>query len=223
MWSARRLFDGGEATDPEEVFLQGADEALDAAVALGLAHEGGRARDAEEDELRLVVVGDELAAVIVAQLQAARDPLGERAEAGAHALAKRLERLEAGRAAGGVDAQAFGRGVIHRDEDRRLAFAGQGRSQVRGPHLVDPLGADRAVVGLRAMRSPDPAWRQQVVRPHQPQDAALGRPDAGEAQPRPDLAVALTVEETCGQQLADRFEQRRVRHRPERPRSTAGA
>ena len=36
--------------------------------------------DAEEGDLALEVVGDELAAVIVAQLQAARDPLGEGAE-----------------------------------------------------------------------------------------------------------------------------------------------
>jgi hypothetical protein len=33
----------------------------------GLAHEGRRAFDAEEGELPLVVVGDELAAVVVAQ------------------------------------------------------------------------------------------------------------------------------------------------------------
>jgi hypothetical protein len=89
-----------------------ADEALDAAVAPGLAHEGGRALDAEEGQLKLVVVGDELAAVVVAQLQAARDALGEGAEAGAHALAERLERLEPRRPAGGVDADTLGRAVI---------------------------------------------------------------------------------------------------------------
>ena len=156
----------------------------------------------------LVVIGDELAAVIVAQLQAAGDPLGEGAEAGAHALTERLERLEAGRAAGGVDAQAFGRGVIHRDEDRGLALAGQGRGQIGGPHLVDPLGADGAVVGLRAMRPPDPAWRLETMLAGQAQDAPLGGADAGEAQPCPDLPIALTVERAVGQQLADRLDQR---------------
>jgi hypothetical protein len=35
------LPDGAEAPQPEELLLQGADEALDAAVALGLADEGG--------------------------------------------------------------------------------------------------------------------------------------------------------------------------------------
>ena len=47
-------------------------------------------------ELALVVVGDELTAVVVAELQAAGDALGEAAEGGTHTLAQRLERLEAG-------------------------------------------------------------------------------------------------------------------------------
>ena len=57
-----QLLDGGESADPKQVFIQYPDEAFDAAVALGLAHEGRRAFDAEEGELPLVVVGDELAA-----------------------------------------------------------------------------------------------------------------------------------------------------------------
>src|SRR5918994_4908083 len=72
-----QLLDGLEAMQPQQVLLQRADEALDAAVALGLAHESRRARDAEEGELALVVVGDELAAVVVAHPQAACDALGE--------------------------------------------------------------------------------------------------------------------------------------------------
>ena len=84
--------------------------------------------------------------------------------------------------------------VIDRDEDRGLALAGQGRGQVGAPHLVDPLGADGAVVGPRAVRPADPARRQQTMLAHQPQDAALGGADAGEAQPCPDLAIALAVE-----------------------------
>jgi hypothetical protein len=93
----------------------------------------------------------------VAELEAAGDALGEGAEARAQGLAQRLERLEAGRPACRVDADAFRRAVIDRDEDRGLAFAGQGRRQVGAPHGVDPLGADRAVVGPRAMRPADPA------------------------------------------------------------------
>src|SRR5688572_26574027 len=65
-----QLLDGVEAADPQQVLLEGPDEALDTAVALGLAHESRRARDAEEGELALVVVGDELTSVVVAELQA---------------------------------------------------------------------------------------------------------------------------------------------------------
>ena len=53
-------FDGVEALDPEELFFEGADEAFGAAVALGLADEGGRAPEAEEADLGLEVVADVL-------------------------------------------------------------------------------------------------------------------------------------------------------------------
>jgi hypothetical protein len=49
-----------------------------------------------------------MAAVIVAQLEAAGDTLAEGAAADAHRLAQRLEGLEAGRLACGMDADAFG-------------------------------------------------------------------------------------------------------------------
>jgi hypothetical protein len=48
--------------------IQRLDEALGAAVALGLAHENGRTLDAEDGELALVAVSDELAAVIVSRM-----------------------------------------------------------------------------------------------------------------------------------------------------------
>ena len=78
---AAEVLDGVEAPEPEQVLLQDADEALDAAVALGLADERGRAFEAEEVELALEVVGDELAAVIVAEPGAGGDGFAERAEA----------------------------------------------------------------------------------------------------------------------------------------------
>jgi hypothetical protein len=83
MQGPAQLLDGGEAAHPQEVLLQGPDEPFGAAVALGLTHEGGRTLDAEEAELALIVMCDELAAVIVADLQASGDTLGEGAEAGA--------------------------------------------------------------------------------------------------------------------------------------------
>jgi hypothetical protein len=55
-----------------------------------------RALDSEERQLALVVVGDKLAAVVVAELEVGSDAFGEGAETGTHSLAQRLERLEPG-------------------------------------------------------------------------------------------------------------------------------
>src|SRR5215212_6353493 len=76
-----QLFDGVEGPHPQEVLLQGTDESLGAAVALGGADERGRAFDAEEGDLPLEVVADVLRAVVVAEGEARRDAPGEAAEA----------------------------------------------------------------------------------------------------------------------------------------------
>src|SRR3954447_12635812 len=102
------LLDGVEGAHPEQVLLQGADEALGAAVPLGSPHKGRRALDAKEGQLLLEGVGHILAPVIVPHGETAPDPLSKAAEAAPHALADRLERLEAGRPAGGMDADALG-------------------------------------------------------------------------------------------------------------------
>src|SRR4051812_24273160 len=52
---------------------------------------------------------------------------------------------------------------------------------------------------------------------HQPQHAPTAGADALEAQPGPQLAVALAMERAGGEKLADRLHQVAVRHRPERP------
>src|SRR5436309_1936127 len=52
----------------------------------------------------------------------------------------------------------------------------------------------------------------------EPQDAAPAGADAREAQPCPQLTIALTVEGAVLQQLPDLPDQGRVRHRAERPR-----
>ena len=46
-----QVLDSLEALDPQQVLLEGADEALGDAVAFGLAHEGRRGLDAEEGDL----------------------------------------------------------------------------------------------------------------------------------------------------------------------------
>ena len=66
------------------------------AVAFGLPHEARRAFDAEEGDLLLEIVSEVVGAVVVPQSQPARDAVADALEAFAHALADRLQGLEAG-------------------------------------------------------------------------------------------------------------------------------
>src|SRR4029077_15629415 len=98
-----QLLDRVEAANPQEVFFQHPDEALGAAIAFGLAHEGWRALQAEEADLALEMVADILRPMIVTEREARGDVLGERAEARTHRLPDRLHRLSAdGGDAGGA-------------------------------------------------------------------------------------------------------------------------
>ena len=111
---------------------------LGAAVPLGGPHKGGRTRDAQEGKLLLEGVGPVLAPVIVPNGETARDLLGESAEAAAHALADRLERLKAGGPARGVDADTLSRAVVDGHKHRDLSLAGEGGGQV-GAHIVSTV------------------------------------------------------------------------------------
>ena len=91
-----------------QVLLEGANKALGAAIPLGGSHEGRRTLDAEEGKFLLESIGHVLAPMIVPHGETARDLFGESAEAAPHALPDRLERLEAGGPACGVDADALG-------------------------------------------------------------------------------------------------------------------
>src|SRR3954447_16537635 len=76
-----QFLEGLEALDPEDLFLDDAEEALDAAVGLGLVVVGRRASDAEMIDLGLVVVAAKARPAVVAQRQAGGHGLLDRAEA----------------------------------------------------------------------------------------------------------------------------------------------
>src|SRR3954451_11140445 len=101
-----KLLDGVEGAHPQEVLFQGPDEALGTAIALGGPNEGGRTLDTQEGEFLLEGVGHVLAPVIMPDGEIAPDPRGKAAETATYALADRLERLEAGGPARGMDAHA---------------------------------------------------------------------------------------------------------------------
>src|SRR5215213_9015701 len=78
------LVDGLEDASVDGLLLQRAEEALDDAIRLGLSDEGVARRHAPEADLLLEVVGHEVAAVVMAQREAAGCTGAEMAEDLAH-------------------------------------------------------------------------------------------------------------------------------------------
>src|SRR5258707_1936432 len=147
-----QFLDGLEGLHPQQVFLERADEPLGTAVAFRRPDEGGRTGDAEEGDLLLEVVGHVLRSMVMPHGQTVGDRPGESAEVLAHALANRLQGLEAGGLWMRVDPDTFGGAMINRNEHRGLAFAGNRRRQVGTPHHVDRVGDDGAVMVARPTR-----------------------------------------------------------------------
>ena len=110
----------GEGADPEELFLQGAPEALDAAVALGGTDEGGAGLHAEEFQFSLVGPGGELGAVVVAELQAGGDGHPDAAEGHPAGLVEGDHGLVAVGLDGRMDAHEFAGAVLVDAKDRGL-------------------------------------------------------------------------------------------------------
>src|SRR6185436_10706354 len=90
--------------------------------------------------------------VIVSHREAVRDVGCEAAEVSANALADWFQSLEACGSRMGVNADALGGTMIHRDEDRRPSFAGEGGGKIGAPHGVDGFWNDGAIVTTRASR-----------------------------------------------------------------------
>src|SRR5207248_2552747 len=126
----------------QQVFLEGTDEPLGTAVALGRPDEGGRTLDPEEGDLLLEVVRHVLRSMVVPHGEAAGARLAEPTEALPHALPDRLQGVEAGSLRMRVDPDTFGGAMIDRDEHRRLTLAGDRRRQIGAPHRVDRVGDD---------------------------------------------------------------------------------
>src|SRR3954464_2990586 len=191
---AAQLFDGVEGVHPEEVLLQGADEAFRDAVALGLVDEGERALDAEEGDLVLEIAGHIVRTVVVAEGEALGRVLLDAAEVAQHALAHRLECLEAVAGAGGMVADALARAVVDGDENPGPTFFdGHGLGHVGAPHRVHRGGGDGAVMGA-LLGTADPVRREQAMLAHETPDPAGRGANAGMAQPGPDLTVALAMQ-----------------------------
>src|ERR1019366_9656498 len=80
---------------------------------------------------------------------------------------------------------------------------------VRSPHFIDIVGDDRSIMSLGL--GPSGAMRrEQAVLPHHPPHAPRAHANAGEAQPRPYLAVAFAVKAGVDDLSADMFRQVRI-------------
>ena len=75
-------------------------------------------------------------------------------------------------------------------------------------------------MGPRPAGRADPRGRRQGGLAHQAQHPTLGGADAGDAQPRPDLAMTLAMEGAVLENPADFLDQAGIRDRPSRPRAT---
>src|SRR5262249_43645150 len=98
------FLDRGEVLHPEELFFQGADEALGAAVALRFSHEGGTAGDAQEPQFGLEELAHELAPMIMPEGQPGGDRLPIGPEVGVDPLPQGLQGFETSAAASRMDA-----------------------------------------------------------------------------------------------------------------------
>src|SRR5215472_5405540 len=197
-----RLRETLEAMEIEALLLERAHEPFDDAIALGLANV--RRRDRHPQPLHLVDprIGDVLRAPVAPNPQPAGDVLREAAEHLAHALAERLERGPAITDLRGVPAYELVHAVVDGAEEPAPAMRfGVEPCRVGAPHLVRARRGDRAGVRRVAIRWAEAPGREQVMHPHQAQDAFPADGQAPMGQAGPDLPIAFAVE--------------RGRHRPQ--------
>ena len=207
------VLDVGEGVDPEKLFFEGAPEPLDAAVAFGGTDEGRTGVHAEEAQFSLVGAGDELAPIVVAQLETGSDGLPHAAEGCSAGLVERDDGLVSIGLEGGVDAKQLAGAMVVDAKDRGLLAVEQhGRGGIRAPHLIGSQGSDRAVVGPWAEDAARLSGRLEAVLPHEKADAFYICVDPAVAQAGVDFPITLAHEGRIGEDVADGDEQVTVGH-----------
>ena len=151
--------DGLEDTSVHDLLLKGSEQALDDAIGLRLSDEGVARGDAPGADLFLESVRHEVAAVIMAQRQAAGCAGVDAAELVSHRHADGLKSFEAGPALGDMPTEQFGVPVLGDAEQPDLAVLdGDDLGGVGRPHHVRRLGDDPPIVRrLRALSERDGA------------------------------------------------------------------
>lgn len=168
--------------------FEGAPEALDAAVALGGADEGGAGVHAEEAQLGLEGSGDELGAVAVPQLQACGDGLVDAAEGRSAGLVERHHGLIAICMDAAVAETGMDLSIALPHEGRICEHRAEGAQEILIRHqwfaAATPSSLERASSSSpRRSRSTASAFRPEL---NPPPLAAPGRGNSGRptASPR---------------------------------------
>jgi hypothetical protein len=164
-----QLLQRGEVSHPEQLFLEGAEEALDAAVAFRFSDKGGRRFDVEKRHLAPKVVphvnncepSSCPSLTAQARFSATLPNFSCTARRTGSSASNRAPRLGTGM----PETSAVARST--HGENRHPAIGhGEANRGVDAPHRVGPLGQDRALVALRLNRLRLPLRRQQAVVPH---------------------------------------------------------
>ena len=157
-----------EATDPEQLFLEGAEEAFDAAVAFRLPNERWWGLHSDKADLILKIVAHVDATVVVTQEQARGNASGEGRKVLPDALANRIESFEAIRLFHNVDADAFGGVVIDGGKDRDASVViGVCSRGVCAPDLIGRGWQNSSSVWMRIGSARGLAvWREQIILSH---------------------------------------------------------
>src|SRR5215831_7011892 len=184
-----------EAVEVETLLLQGPHEALDDAIAFGLADVRRRDRDPQPLHLVDPRVGDVLRPPVAADREAPGDVLLEVAESMAHPLANGLQGCPAIPELRHVPAQELVDPVVDDPEEPAppLALGVEARG-IGAPHHVWSVGDDPPGVGGVAVRWAEPVRREQAVVAHQAQDALPTDRQPTMSKPGADLPVPLAVE-----------------------------
>lgn len=104
--------------------------------------------------------------MVVAELQTGGEAFGDGTKVVPHALADRLQRLEAIAAAVGMDADALGVAMIHGNEDVGRAVAERhGLGHVGAPPLVDS-GSGNGPLMRFGLGPAHAVWGEQLVLAH---------------------------------------------------------
>ena len=188
----RRSSTSSTEPSPQALLLQGPDEALGHAVALGLADEGGVVLDAQPVEGTLEVVGPVLAAPVVSELDPSGDVGSEPPEAVDHGVIDGLEGGEAVAHLGHMGPGLVGV-VVDEDEDPDPAVVPRpGHGGVRAPAEVGGIGDDPAVMDPGTAAFGRPLGSEQAGVAHEAQHPVLAHVQlVFSTQVGPHLAVAL--------------------------------